>query len=182
MADPAAPPPPDIRGAWALKLSGAGFNWYRNETALQADDLWVRTRAGALLTSAAGRLREIERLFRARHMPAPTREHPFPDPGRAAELRRIEDMRERVTALETKVRGSVMPTADRVSLRHRGNEATLARLLEADTDLIGASHDLEAGLKSVDEGDVLGEPAQSAFSRSLGYIEAALAKRAAILV
>lgn len=181
MTEPPAAPPPDIRGAWALKLSGAGFNWYRYENDFQADDLWVRTRASGSLSAAAARLREIERLFRERHMPPPTRQHPFPDPDRVAELRRIEALRERVAALETRVRAGAMPPADRVSLRHRDPTAALARLVEVDTDLVGAADDLATCLTSLDAQTVLAEAGQAAFGRLIGYLEAALTRRAAIL-
>jgi hypothetical protein len=181
MAAADASPPADLRGAWALKLSGAGFNWYRSETTLQADDVLVRTRAGASLTAALARLAEIERLFRHRHMPPPTRQLPFPDPGRVQELRRIEALRAQVSALETKVRGSPMPPADRVSLRHHDHEAVLARLVEADTDMVGAADDLATCLRGLDDQTILADAGQAACARWVGYVESALMRRAAIM-
>jgi hypothetical protein len=80
-----------------------------------------------------------------------------------------------------RVRGSTMPPADRVSLRHRDPQAALARLAETDTDLIGAADALATRLTTLDEQSVLAEAGEAECNRLLSHLEAALTRRAAIL-
>jgi hypothetical protein len=129
---------------WTLLLNGWGFNWYRLDNQLQADDLLVRNRVCADLAAAGARLRDIEAAFRQRHLPPPTRAIPLPDATRLREAQAIARLRERIAATETQVRGSAMPPNDRIWSPHRDHTQTLAALLEADTRLVGAAHDMAA--------------------------------------
>jgi hypothetical protein len=137
-----------IRRTWNLLLNGWGFNWYRLDNQLRADDVLLRNRVRGDLDTACARLREVEAAFRRRHLPAPTRANPFPDPEKLRAANAIASLRERVAATETQVRGSPMPPNDRIWAAHRDHEATL------DTRLIGTAHDMAACLDAADEADL----------------------------
>ena len=47
-----------------MLLNGYGYNWYRLDNQMRADDLLVRSRASEHLESAAARLRDPERHYR----------------------------------------------------------------------------------------------------------------------
>lgn len=135
---------------WTLLLNGWGFNWYRLDNQLQADDLLVRNRACGYLDDATAKLRAAEAAFRRRHLPPPTRAAPLPDPAKLRQAQEIGELRERLTAIETQIRGSAMPPDDRIQAGHRDHVQTLASLLEADTTLVGAAHEIAAALDAPD--------------------------------
>jgi hypothetical protein len=62
---------------WVILLNGYGYNWYRQENQLRADDLVVRERAGHFILEAAKKLQEQESAFARKSLPAPTRANPF---------------------------------------------------------------------------------------------------------
>ena len=63
-----------------MLINAYGYNWYRLDNQMRADDLIVRSRASDNLGGAAARLRDLESRYRRRFIPLPTREHPDPDP------------------------------------------------------------------------------------------------------
>ena len=70
-----------------MLLNGYGYNWYRLDNQMRADDLLVRSRASEHLESAAAQLRDLEGRYRRKYLPPPTREHPDPDPQHLAAAR-----------------------------------------------------------------------------------------------
>ena len=84
-----------------MLLNGYGYNWYRLDNQMRADDLIVRSRASEHLESAAARLRDLEGRYRRKYLPPPTREHPDADPqrsGTAIPRRRRSHPRDRYEA------------------------------------------------------------------------------------
>jgi len=140
----AALPQPDspLYRNWVMLLNGWGFNWYRLENQLRADDLLIRSRASEHLAAAAAALRELEAQFRHQFLPPPSRQHPFPDAQRLEELHRIQAIGERLAALDTALRGAAAPADDKIWARHRGEAETLARLAHLDTVLVGSAMEL----------------------------------------
>ncbi len=131
------------RVAWDMLLNGWGYNWYRRDNQVRADDLLIRGRACDSLHRAAASLRDLEARHGGAYLPPPRRGAPDPDPARMTELRAIRVARAAIEAAETRVRSSAAPTDDRIWQRHRDNAATLALLVEADTALIRSASALE---------------------------------------
>ena len=134
-----------------MLLNGYGYNWYRLDNQMRADDLLVRSRASEHLESAAARLRDLEGRYRRKYLPPPTRDHPDPDPQHLAAARHFRGVTERVLEIDTRLRGAAVPPDDQVWLRQRGELETLQRLGNCDVVLV-------AGAKEVVE-TVAGMPA-----------------------
>jgi len=134
-----------------MLLNGYGYNWYRWDNQMRADDLLVRSRASEHLESAAARLRDLEGRYRRKYLPPPTREHPDPDPQHLAAAQRLRAVAGRILEIDTKLRGVPVPPDDKVWLRQGGELETLQRLGNCDVVLV-------AGAKEVVE-TVAGMPA-----------------------
>lgn len=58
---------------------GWGYNSYRIENQLRADDQLVRSKAASLLGRAMASVNEAEIEYRRKFLPPPSRQKPFPD-------------------------------------------------------------------------------------------------------
>jgi hypothetical protein len=164
-----------------MLLNGYGYNWYRLDNQLRADDLLIRSRASEHLGAAAARVREIEAAYRRIHLPPPTRERPDPDPEHLAAVRRIRAIADRVAELDTRVRGAAVPANDKVWVRHRDEVGTLWQLTQCDAALIGAAHDLMTLIGERAAPGTIDAAAEQQIDDRLAYIRAALAKRNELL-
>ena len=72
-----------------MLLNGYGYNWYRLDNQMRADDLLVRSRASEHLERAAARLHDLEGRYRRKYLPPLTREHPDPAPQHLAAARQF---------------------------------------------------------------------------------------------
>ena len=81
---------------WIMLLNGYGYNWYRLDNQLHADDLLIRSQASGHLAAAASRLRDIEANYRRQYLTPPSREHPYPDADHVAAARRLHAIAERI--------------------------------------------------------------------------------------
>jgi hypothetical protein len=169
-----------LRRTWTLLLNGWGFNWYRLDNQLQADDILVRNRVCGELDAAGARLAEIEAAYRKRHLPPPTRAAPVPDPARLRAAQAIAALRARIAAIETQVRGSAMPPKDRIWAAHRDHEQMLAALLDADVRLVGAAHEIAACLAAPTEAEAP-DGMLARCERYLALLDRALGERKALL-
>ena len=129
---------------------GWGYNFYRLENQLRADDLLVRARVSELLGAARASLEAAESAHRREHLPPPSRERPRPDPQAMQAAQSLERLGREIGALEGAIRALPAPEADRMTQRHRQEAATLARLLHADRDLAARAEMLRAGLSGAD--------------------------------
>ncbi len=84
---------------WVMLLNGYGYNWYRKENQLRADDLLVRQHAGHFVLEAAKKLQEQEADYARKFLPAPTRENPFPPDDKLATHALIRSTRQNLLAL-----------------------------------------------------------------------------------
>lgn len=123
---------------------GAGYNFYRAENQLRADDQKVRTLVSELLAGAVKAIAAAEGVFRRDRIPAPTRAQPFPDPAVVADARRLEALAQRVGAVEGQVRHAPVPGNDRMTQRYREERETLEVLVEKDKLLAGQAETLRA--------------------------------------
>lgn len=147
---------------------GWGYNFYRLENHLRADDLTVRAKVGWLLGQAREAVERAESDYRRAHIPPPTREKPRPDPEVTEAARRLEAMSRDIGALEGQIRAHPVPEEDRMTNRYRREAETLHSLLQCDLGLVGRAEtlrrlaedadgeallaragDIEAGLKSL---------------------------------
>lgn len=125
-------------GEIAINLfNGYGYNFYRLENQLRADDQRIRQLACSLLGRARTALAAAEAAYRRERIPPPTRANPFPAPEIVAGAQRLERLGHAVGGLEGQVRNQPVPENDRMTQRYREEAATLAALAEIDTRLVG---------------------------------------------
>ncbi len=134
---------------------GAGYNFYRAETQLRADDQKVRTLVSELLAGAQKAIVAAEGAYRRVHLPAPSRAHPFPDPLAVADARRLEALGKSVGAIEGQVRHAPVPENDRMTQRYRDERETLTALVEKDKLLAGQAETLRALVVGHDPDELL---------------------------
>jgi hypothetical protein len=116
---------------------GWGYNFYRLENQLRADDQLVRTKAASLLGMAMASTSAAEAEYRREFLPPPSRQHPFPDADAVATAQRLERLAREIGALEALVQQQPAPESDRMTQRYREEEPTLRRLIHHDEQLVG---------------------------------------------
>ncbi len=117
---------------------GWGYNAYRKENQLRADDLLIRSGLSDLLGQCRESLRQQEMDWRREHLPPPTREHPYPNAESIRVARHLESQQKQVEALEIKIRTAPVPEKDRVWQRHRKEGDTLEKLAQMDQEMATA--------------------------------------------
>ncbi len=128
----------DALGQIGINLfHGYGYNFYRAENQLRADDQKVRTLVSELLARAQKAVTAAEGMFRRERIPVPTRANPFPPPEIVADARRLEALCKAIGGVEGQVRHAPVPENDRMTQRYREEAATLLALVEKDTVLAG---------------------------------------------
>ena len=125
---------------------GWGYNFYRVENQLRADDLLVRAKAGGLLGEARAVVDAAEADYRRINIAAPTRAKPFPDPQVVENARALERLAGEIGAVEGQVRSQPAPENDRMSEFYRNERDTLLRLGEHDRRLVGQAELMRAKL------------------------------------
>ncbi len=141
-----------------LLLNGWGYNWYRAENLMRADDLLLRNQADALLGDSLAAFRRAEAVFRQKHMGPPSRQHPLPDPERVAELHAFRSMLESLEDLRTRLRGAAFPPDDRIARRHNEEAELLSRLGRCDARLAAHAQALRAEAMAITPADLAGLP------------------------
>jgi hypothetical protein len=165
-----------------MLLNGYGYNWYRRDNQIRADDLLVRSRASELLETAAAHLRELEGRYRRKYLRPPSREHPDPDLQRLAAARQLRAVQDRILAVDTSLRGASVPPADKVWLRHRREFDTLQRLAECDALLVAGAKELATLVTELPAEVDLDPALEQQIDSHLDQLRLTLAQRAAILV
>ncbi len=131
-------------------FNGWGYNFYRVENQLRADDLLVRAKISWLLGQAAASVTAAETAYRREFLPPPSRAKPRPDPDAVAGAQAIERLAQSITALEGQIRAAPVPENDRMTQLYRREAETLARLLLNDQTLIGQAELLREMLANKD--------------------------------
>ena len=145
---------------------GYGYNFYRQENQLRADDQRVRQMACSLLGRARAGLDQAESRYRRENIAPPSRANPVPDPAVVANAQALEGLGREVGGLEGLIRHQPVPENDRMTQRYRLEAATLAALAEKDAVLVGQAE----LLRSMVEG-----AAADAILASKGEIETGIA-------
>jgi hypothetical protein len=164
-----------------MLLNGWGYNWYRLDNQIRADDQLIRSRASEHLSGVIAWLREREAGYRRAFLPPPTREHPDPDPQHLAAVHRFQAVEARISELETRVRGAALPPDDKVWRRHRDELDTLRRLGECDAVLVGGARELADVVSALPAEAALDTPAVERIDRCLMQLRAVLGRRGEIL-
>jgi hypothetical protein len=129
---------------------GWGYNFYRQENQLRADDLLIRAKVGALLQQARAAVEEAESAYRRQFIPPPSRANPYPDPQAVAGAQALEKLSHDIGALDGQIRALPVPENDRMTQRYRNEAQTLARLLQADELLTGQAELLRQTVQGKD--------------------------------
>jgi hypothetical protein len=157
---------------------GWGYNFYRLENQLRADDQLVRAKAAWLLGLARREVELAESALR-RAIPAPTRAQPYPDGAALAEVQGLERLSHAIGALIGRIHAQPVPENDRMTQRYRQEAATLAELARRDETLIGQCERLR-GLAAGEEAAALLER-RPLLEAGIAAIAATLDARAAVL-
>lgn len=186
MPDPAAERPlpgEDSRlyRIGVMLLNGYGYNWYRWDNQMRADDLLVRSRASEHLEAAAARLRDLEGRYRRKYLPPPTREHPDPNPQHLATAQHFRTVADRILEIDTRLRGAAMPPDDKVWVRQRGETETLQLLGKCDVFLVAGAKELASLVADLPADAGIDPEIEQQIDRHLDELAAALTRRGEIL-
>ena len=164
-----------------MLINGYGYNWYRLDNQMRADDLLVRARVSEHLAAAVARLRDLEGRYRRKFLPPPTRERPDPDPLHLAAARQFRAVEDRIGEVDTRIRGAAVPTNDRIWQRHRDEIDTLAKLGDCDVLLLGGAKQLADFVATLPVDAAIDPPSEQQIDATLGTLSATLSRRGDIL-
>jgi hypothetical protein len=116
---------------------GWGYNFYKVENQLRADDQMVRSKASWLLGGAATAVSAAESDYRREFLPAPSRAKPFPDAEAVASAQKLERLHGAIVAIEQLLHQMPAPENDRMTQRYRLEAPTLVNLIHFDSLLVG---------------------------------------------
>lgn len=134
---------------------GCGYNFYRIENQLRADDQLVRSKAASLLGEATSSVCAAESAYRRDFLPAPTRAKPFPDAEAVANAQHLERLASAIGAVEAALQHQPVPASDRMTQRYREEGPTLRKLLDHDERLVGQCELLRTTVSSQDPSMIL---------------------------
>jgi hypothetical protein len=126
-----------LRHAAINLFHGWGYNFYRQENQLRADDQLVRAKVSWLLGRARTAVERAESDWRRERVPPPSRAKPFPDPDAVAVAQALERLAREIGALKGRIEALPVPENDRMTQRYRQEAATLQALGERDALLVG---------------------------------------------
>lgn len=159
---------------------GWGYNFYRKENQLRADDQMIRSKAASLLGEAMASVCSAESGYRREHLPPPTRAKPFPDAEAVASAQKLERLAKAIGAIEAQLQHQPVPENDRMTQRFRQEAATLQKLIEHDERLVGQCELLRRSVSDIDGLAVLKDA--SALEAGLDAIRETLRNREAVLL
>lgn len=175
--------PVDTAGALKATLSnlfyGWGYNFYRKENQLRADDLLIRAKISELLGQCREHLKKLEAGFRREHLAPPTRERPVPDRAAVATVQALARVQSELESLEVRIRNAPAPEMDRIHQRHRNERDTLEKLAAVDLELVAAVVTFHEGVLKLS--DAAGAAAQVPLLLRDGGVDAAWQRREQVL-
>ncbi|MGB6724604.1 MAG: hypothetical protein WBE74_01790 [Terracidiphilus sp.] len=159
---------------------GWGYNFYKVENQLRADDQMIRSKAAWLLGEAATALSAAESDYRREFLPAPTRAKPFPDAEAVASAQKLERLHRELISLEQFIQQLPVPGNDRMTQRYRLEAPTLANLIHFDSLLVGQCELMRKSVTGVDAQAIL--KALADLAAGVAAIRATLHDREAVLM
>ena len=158
---------------------GWGYNFYRKENQLRADDQLVRQKVGWLLGLARASVETAEADYRREFIPPPSRAHPFPPADALKNAQALERLAKELDALNGQVESQPVPENDLILQRFRDEAAALAALLDYDHQLVGQSELLRTMLDGRNGEAIVGN--LSAIREGIQAIAATLRARQRVL-
>jgi hypothetical protein len=134
---------------------GWGYNFYRKENQLRADDQLIRSKAASLLGYAMASVDTAESDYRREFLPQPTRAKPFPDASAVESAQKLERLARSIGALEAALQQQPVPENDRMTQRYRAEASTLEALIDFDHRLVGQCELVRSMLNGQDGSAVL---------------------------
>src|SRR5271155_528237 len=131
-------------------FNGWGYNFYRQENQLRADDQVIRSKGGLLLGWARKSVETSEHNYRRDYLPPPSREKPRPDAQAVSSAQALERLSKAIGALQGLVTAQPVPENDRMTQRYREEAGTLQQLVANDQKLAGQVELLRALLDKKD--------------------------------
>ncbi len=159
---------------------GWGYNFYRLENQLRADDLLVRSKCVLLLNAATESVAQAEHAYRTEFLPAPSRKQPYPDAAAVKGAQQLERLAHLLRGLAGRITAQPVPENDRMSQRYRQEAETLRTLIDHDAELAGRCEMLRGALAGLTGAAILEGMPQ--FTEGVAAIEAALLARQLVLV
>ncbi|HEY6846820.1 MAG TPA: hypothetical protein VI320_11445 [Terracidiphilus sp.] len=159
---------------------GWGYNFYKVENQLRADDQMVRSKASWLLGVAATALSAAESDYRRESLPPPTRTKPYPDAEAVASAQKLERLHREITGLEQFIHQLPAPANDRMTQCYRLEAQTLANLIHFDSLLVGQCEMMRKLVTDVDAEAIL--KALPDLMAGIAAIRATLHDREAVLM
>jgi len=159
---------------------GWGYNFYRQENQLRADDQLIRAKASTLLGQAVASLSAAEDAYRREFLPPPSRAAPFPNAAAVAQAQSLERLGRSIAAIESRLHAMPVPQNDRMTQRYRQEAPTLEALAACDEQLIGKA-DLLRTLIQTHQADWIVENL-GVLEEGLASLQATLQARQAILL
>jgi hypothetical protein len=159
---------------------GWGYNFYRVENQLRADDQLVRSKAAWLLGIATASVNGADIEYRREFLPAPSRAKPFPDAAAVAGAQHLERLGRGIGALEALIQQQPVPENDRMTQRYRQEAPTLKALIDHDERLVGQCELLRSMVNGKNGTSILEN--LSALEGGLEAIRATLHNREAVLL
>ena len=159
---------------------GWGYNFYRVENQLRADDQLVRSKAAGLLGIAMASVADAEAEYRREFLPPPSRAKPFPDAAAVAAAQRLERLARGIGALEALIQQQPVPENDRMTQRYRQEAPTLKALIHYDEQLVGQCDLLRSMVNRQDGASILKNLPD--LESGLEAIRATLQNREAVLL
>jgi hypothetical protein len=168
-----------LRHAAINLFHGWGYNFYRQENQLRADDQLVRSKAEWFLGVAVSNVETAEAGYRREFFAAPTRAKPFPDAAVVAVAQTLERLARDINALKGRIQAQPVPESDRMTQRYRSEADTLQTLIGCDEQLVGQCallHSLLDGRNGTEILDML-----ASVTEGLIAIQSTLRKRENVL-
>jgi hypothetical protein len=159
---------------------GWGYNFYRQENQLRADDQLVRAKAGWILGNAAASVNAAESEYRREFLPPPSRAKPFPDATAVASAQELERLAKEISAVANRLAELPVPENDRMTQRFREEAPTLQALIALDEQLVGQCELLRSTLEKRDGAWIVEKMKE--IRGGLEAIDATLLKRQGVLL
>lgn len=129
---------------------GWGYNFYKAENQVRADDRMVREKVTWLLGLAKGIVETQQAAYRKKHLPLPTRAKPLPDPEAVEKADLLAELCTTIAGVKNIIQTLPVPENDRMTQRYRQELPTLITLREHDTHLVGRAEMLREMLHGKD--------------------------------
>jgi len=172
----------DVQGLQQIAVNlfyGWGYNFYRLENQLRADDQLIRRKVGDILEQVTTTLSVAESTYRRLNLPAPSRERPYPDPKAVQAAQSLERLIGDVGVLKSRINALPVPESDLMTKRFRDEADTLKALITCDELLVGQSELLRTTLADLDSDRIL--MTLPAINEGIQALQETLQRRKALL-